>query len=55
MNGRERILAMLDGKEVDHLPAISDPCREAADLGADVGFFDDQPPAIVDGAGTVRW
>ena len=90
MNGRERILSMLDGREPDHLPlmpitmmfaarhagvryrdyvcdyrvlasaqirvagaygfdyvsAISGPAREAADLGAAVQFFDDQPPAI---------
>jgi len=90
MNGRERIGAMIEGREPDHLPlmpitmmfaarhagvryhdyvtdfrvladaqmrtaetygfdyvsAISDPAREAADLGAAVQFFDDQPPAI---------
>ncbi len=90
MTSRERILAMLDGKPVDHLPlmpitmmfaadqigvkygryaedhrlmaegqlvtaerfgidhvsTISDPAREATDLGAKVEFFDDQPPAL---------
>lgn len=90
MNGRERILAMLEGRSVDQLPlmpitmmfagdhagvkygayasdyrvlaeaqvatardyqfdyvsAISDPSREAADCGADVQYFDNQPPAI---------
>ncbi len=90
MNGRERILALLDGQPVDRTPlmpitmmfaadhagvsyreyagdhrvlvgaqiataeaydfdfvsVISDPAREAADCGADVEFFDDQPPAI---------
>ena len=90
MNGRERVLAMLDGRPVDRLPvmpitmmyaaevagvkygayardhrvlvdaqletagrfgfdhvsAISDPAREASDLGAAVAWFDDQPPAI---------
>ncbi|MGA2069427.1 MAG: uroporphyrinogen decarboxylase family protein [Thermoguttaceae bacterium] len=90
MNGRERILAMLEGRAVDHLPlmpitmmfaadrigapygryaadyrvmaeaqvrtaeqfgfdyvsCISDPAREAADCGAAVHYFDDQPPAI---------
>lgn len=30
----------------DHVSAISDPCREAADLGAAVAWFADQPPAI---------
>jgi MtaA/CmuA family methyltransferase len=92
MNGRDRILGLLDGREVDRLPlmpitmmfaadqigvpygkyatdyhvlargqaetarrfdldyvsAISDPCREAADLGASIEYFDDQPPAIRD-------
>jgi MtaA/CmuA family methyltransferase len=92
MNGRQRILGLLEGRTVDHVPlmpitmmfaadqigvpyrdyvtdhrvlargqietaarfdidhvsAISDPCREAADLGAKIRFFDDQPPAIVD-------
>ncbi len=92
MNGRERILAMLAGQPVDHLPlmpitmmfavdqigekyghyatdhrvmveaqlrtaekfdfdfvsVISDPAREAADCGAKVEFFGNQPPAIVE-------
>ena len=30
----------------DFVSAISDPAREAADCGAAVHFFDDQPPAI---------
>src|ERR1035438_2917954 len=30
----------------DHVSAISDPAREASDLGADIQWFDDQPPAI---------
>ncbi|MHB1036512.1 MAG: uroporphyrinogen decarboxylase family protein [Pirellulales bacterium] len=90
MNGRERILAMLQGRPVDHLPfmpitmmfatdrigvkygqyaadhrvlveaqirtaeefdfdyvsCISDPGREAADCGAVIQYFDDQPPAV---------
>ncbi len=90
MNGRERILAMLEGRPADQLPlmpitmmfagdhagvkygayatdyrvlaeaqvaiardyqfdyvsAISDPAREAADCGADIQHFDNQPPAI---------
>jgi len=92
MNGRERILGLLGGAEVDHVPlmpitmmfaadtigvpyrdyvtdyrvlaqaqietaaswhidhvsAISDPCREVADLGGEIQFFDDQPPSIVE-------
>lgn len=90
MNGKQRILNMIGGAPVDHLPfmpitmmfagdvagirygdyardhrklveaqlrvaetfgadhvsAISDPAREASDLGAAVEWFDDQPPAI---------
>lgn len=30
----------------DHVSVISDPAREASDLGAVVEWFDDQPPAI---------
>jgi MtaA/CmuA family methyltransferase len=30
----------------DHVSAISDPAREASDLGATIAWFDDQPPAI---------
>lgn len=30
----------------DYVSCISDPAREAADCGADVQLFDDQPPAI---------
>lgn len=92
MNSRERVLAHLAGRPVDHLPlmpitmmfaadqagvkygeyardhrvmvqaqlvtaekfgfdyvsAISDPAREAADCGATIGYFPDQPPAIVE-------
>jgi MtaA/CmuA family methyltransferase len=92
MNGRERILARLAGRPVDHLPlmpitmmfaadqigaryrdyatdhqvlveaqlrtaekfdfdyvsCISDPAREAADCGAKVEFFENQPPALVE-------
>lgn len=90
MNGRERVLAMIEGRPADHLPSmpitmmfaadhvgvryheyasdhralaeaqihtaqdfqfdyvsvISDPAREAADCGATVKYFPDQPPAI---------
>lgn len=90
MNGRERILAVLEGRACDRTPlmpitmmyaadhigqpygryatdhrvlaegqlrvaeaydfdfvsCISDPAREAADCGADVQVFEDQPPAI---------
>lgn len=90
MNGRERLMAMMEGRPVDQLPVmpitmmfaadqiavpygryamdyrvmvegqlrtaerfgldhvstISDPAREAADCGAPVRYFDDQPPGI---------
>lgn len=32
--------------DFDYVSAISDPAREAADLGASIEWFDDQPPAI---------
>lgn len=32
--------------DIDHVSCISDPAREAADCGARVAYFDDQPPAI---------
>jgi MtaA/CmuA family methyltransferase len=31
---------------VDHVSVISDPCCEAADLGAPIKWFPDQPPAM---------
>ena len=30
----------------DHVSCVSDPAREAADCGAAVQYFDDQPPAV---------
>jgi uroporphyrinogen-III decarboxylase len=92
MNGRERVLALIEGRPVDRIPlmpitmmfaadqigvkygqyvtdyrvmvegqlrtaerfdidlvsTISDPAREAGDLGAKVRIFDDQPPAFVE-------
>ncbi len=32
----------------DHVSTISDPAREAADLGAKIQWYKDQPPAIVE-------
>jgi MtaA/CmuA family methyltransferase len=32
----------------DYVSAISDPAREAADLGATIEYYEDQPPAIVE-------
>jgi uroporphyrinogen-III decarboxylase len=34
--------------EFDHVSAISDPAREAADCGAKIEWYEDQPPAIVE-------
>ena len=34
--------------EFDYVSAISDPAREAADCGAEVQHFEDQPPAILE-------
>jgi MtaA/CmuA family methyltransferase len=34
--------------DIDYVSCISDPAREAADCGARVEIFDDQPPAIVE-------
>jgi MtaA/CmuA family methyltransferase len=34
--------------DLDYVSAISDPAREASDLGAAVEWFDDQPPAILE-------
>jgi MtaA/CmuA family methyltransferase len=32
--------------DIDHVSAISDPAREAADCGATIRYYADQPPAI---------
>lgn len=32
--------------DIDHVSAISDPAREAADCGAAVHYFDNQPPSL---------
>lgn len=34
--------------DLDHVSCISDPAREIADLGAEIQFFDDQPPATLE-------
>ncbi len=33
---------------LDHVSVISDPAREASDLGAAIEWFDNQPPAIIE-------
>jgi MtaA/CmuA family methyltransferase len=39
-------MKIAEAYEFDYVSCISDPAREAADCGADVQLFDDQPPAI---------
>jgi MtaA/CmuA family methyltransferase len=41
-------VAVADRFGFDYVSAISDPAREASDLGATVEWFDNQPPAIVE-------
>lgn len=42
----EAQLRTAEAFDFDYVSCISDPAREAADCGATVHFFDDQPPAI---------
>ncbi|WP_321472898.1 uroporphyrinogen decarboxylase family protein [uncultured Paludibaculum sp.] len=42
----EAQLAAANRFDFDYVSAISDPAREAADLGASIEWFEDQPPAI---------
>jgi MtaA/CmuA family methyltransferase len=42
----EAQLRVAEEFDFDHVSAISDPAREAADCGAEVEWFDDQPPAL---------
>lgn len=44
----EAQLLVAERFDFDYVSAISDPAREAADCGAEVEFFPDQPPAIVE-------
>jgi MtaA/CmuA family methyltransferase len=39
-------LRVAEDYDIDHVSCISDPAREAADFGASIQYFDDQPPAI---------
>ena len=41
-------VSVADRFDFDYISAISDPAREASDLGAAVEWFDNQPPAIVE-------
>lgn len=42
----EAQLRVADQFDFDHVSCISDPAREAADCGAVIAFFENQPPAI---------
>jgi MtaA/CmuA family methyltransferase len=42
----EAQIATAEKFRFDYVSCISDPAREAADCGAKVSFYDDQPPAI---------
>ncbi len=42
----EAQLRTAESFDFDYVSCISDPAREAADCGATIHFFDDQPPAI---------
>ena len=53
MGGTRPITALVESQlltaetfDLDYVSCISDPAREAADCGAKVQFFDNQPPAI---------
>ncbi len=44
----EAQIRVADDFGFDHVSCISDPAREAADLGAPIRWFDDQPPALIE-------
>jgi MtaA/CmuA family methyltransferase len=46
----EAQLRVAEDFSIDHVSTISDPAREAADFGAAVEWFEDQPPAINEAA-----
>ena len=41
-------LKLAEHFSLDHVSVISDPCCEAADCGAEVAWFDDAPPALIE-------
>jgi len=44
----EAQLRVAEAFDFDYVSVISDPAREAADCGAEVEFFENQPPAIIE-------
>jgi MtaA/CmuA family methyltransferase len=45
----EAQLRVAEQFDFDYVSVISDPAREASDCGANIRYFDDQPPAIDEG------
>ncbi len=41
-------LRVAEAFDFDYVSTISDPAREASDLGASIEWFEDQPPAIIE-------
>ena len=44
----EAQLRVAEEFDIDSVSTISDPAREASDYGAEVEWFDDQPPALIE-------
>jgi len=44
----EAQLRVAEEFDIDTVSTISDPAREASDLGAEIEWFEDQPPAIIE-------
>lgn len=44
----EAQMRIAEAFDIDHVSVISDPAREAADCGAEVEYFEDQPPAFIE-------
>jgi len=44
----EAQLRVAERFDFDYVSSISDPAREASDLGANIEWFDNQPPAIIE-------
>ncbi len=47
-------IAIAETYDIDYVSCISDPTREATDCGAQIQFFDDQPPSVVESAALLR-
>ena len=44
----EAQLRVVEEFDIDSVSTISDPAREAADFGAEIEWFEDQPPALIE-------